>query len=126
MKKLLTIFFAVLFVSISNISEAAFPVKQPVSAQAANDPAQAATLTAAPAPAVTEMQKTMHTKKAKRTADTIPVVLYVILAIFWLGWLAMGINDDFEGYDWLISLLLYILFYLPGLIFTLIKMGKYY
>jgi len=56
----------------------------------------------------------------------IPQVLYIILAIFPLGWLGMGINDNFEGYNWLISLLLYILGWLPGLIYTLIMMKDYY
>ena len=52
--------------------------------------------------------------------------LYIVLAIFGLGWLGMGLNDNFKGDEWLISLLLYILFWLPGFIYTLIKMKKYY
>ncbi len=52
--------------------------------------------------------------------------LYVVLAIIALGWLAMGINDNFSGYEWLLSLLLYILGWLPGVIYTLIMMKKYY
>jgi uncharacterized membrane protein YqaE (UPF0057 family) len=48
------------------------------------------------------------------------------MAIVFFGWLAMGLNDDFEGFDWLISLLLYILGWLPGVIYTLIMMKKYY
>ena len=53
-------------------------------------------------------------------------IVYVILAIVFLGWLAMGINDDFQGYAWLISLILYLLFWLPGVIYSLIMMSKYY
>jgi uncharacterized membrane protein YqaE (UPF0057 family) len=48
------------------------------------------------------------------------------LAILGFGWLGMGILDDFEGEKWLISLLLYCLVSLPGLIYTLIKMKDYY
>ena len=58
--------------------------------------------------------------------DAIPKWLYIVLAIFGLGWLGMGINDNFNGSDWLISLLLYILLWLPGFIYTLIKMSNYY
>jgi hypothetical protein len=52
--------------------------------------------------------------------------LYIVLSIFWLGWLAMGINDDFQGYEWVLCLVLYCLFWLPGFIYSLIKMGDYY
>lgn len=60
------------------------------------------------------------------SSDNIPKPLYVVLAIFWLGWLGMGINDNFEGWNWVISLLLYCLFWLPGVIYTLIMMRDYY
>lgn len=52
--------------------------------------------------------------------------LYVVLSILGFGWLAMGILDDWSGSDWIISLVLYFLFYLPGLIYSLVKMKKYY
>ncbi|NJN78102.1 MAG: hypothetical protein HC803_07005 [Saprospiraceae bacterium] len=52
--------------------------------------------------------------------------LYILLAIIGLGWLGMGILDDFEGEKWIISLLLYWFGGLPGLIYTLIKMKDYY
>jgi uncharacterized membrane protein YqaE (UPF0057 family) len=65
--------------------------------------------------------------KAVRKGDqSISKGLYVVLAIFGLGWVAMGILDDFSGTKWIISLVLYLLFYLPGLIYTLIKMKDYY
>ena len=64
-------------------------------------------------------------KKKAGTAD-ISKGLYVVLAIIGLGWLAMGLLDDWSGSDWIISLVLYFLFFLPGLIYTLIKMKKYY
>lgn len=65
-------------------------------------------------------------KIVRKHKAAIDQVLYIILAIFPLGWLGMGLNDNFQGNDWLISLLLYIVLWLPGLIFTLIKMDKYY
>jgi uncharacterized membrane protein YqaE (UPF0057 family) len=52
--------------------------------------------------------------------------IYIVMCVFLLGWLAMGLNDNFEGYDWAISLILYLLGWLPGLIYSLIKMSKYY
>lgn len=122
MKHLFTLMLGMLMMACSYQSKAAFPLKTaPVAAQAA--PAETNVLsTAAPSAAVQKQS----VKRTKRVANTLPQVVYVLLAIFWLGWLAMGINDDFQGSDWLISLLLYIILYLPGLIFTLIKMGKYY
>ncbi len=56
----------------------------------------------------------------------IPLPVYIILAFPFLGWLAMGINDDFTGDDWWICLILYCCFWLPGFVFTLLKMRKYY
>ncbi len=64
-------------------------------------------------------------KKKAGTAD-ISKGLYIVLAIIGLGWLAMGLLDNWSGSDWIISLVLYFLFFLPGLIYTLIKMNKYY
>ncbi len=65
-------------------------------------------------------------KQMKKGAADISQGLYIVLAILGFGWLAMGILDDWQGSDWIISLVLYILFYIPGLIFSLIKMSKYY
>lgn len=64
--------------------------------------------------------------KLQNRHDVIPLGLYIILAILPLGWLGMGLNDDFEGFAWILSLLLYILFYIPGLVFTLICIPRYY
>lgn len=52
--------------------------------------------------------------------------LYIVLAIFGLAWIAMGVMDDWKGQNWIINLLLSILFILPGLIHALIVMGEYY
>lgn len=64
-------------------------------------------------------------KKASGKAD-ISKGLYVVLAIIGLGWLAMGLLDDWNGSDWIIALVLSLLFWLPGVIYSLIKMKKYY
>lgn len=69
-------------------------------------------------------QKLLKGKKAGN-AD-ISKGLYVVLAIIGFGWLAMGLLDDWSGSDWIIALVLYFLFWLPGLIYSLIKMKKYY
>lgn len=65
-------------------------------------------------------------KHANGGAEDIPKGLYIVGAIFGLGWLAMGIMDDFEGNNWWISLILYIACWLPGLIYSLVKMKEYY
>lgn len=52
--------------------------------------------------------------------------LFVLLAILGVAWVAMGVMDDWEGSDWIVNLILYILCYLPGLIHALTKMKKYY
>ena len=52
--------------------------------------------------------------------------LYVLLAILGLAWVAMGVMDDWEGSDWIVNLILYVLCWLPGLIHALTKMKKYY
>lgn len=73
-------------------------------------------------------KKSILSRIAHRAAgsETMPKGLYVLLAIVGFGWLGMGINDNFEDWDWVISLVLYAIFYLPGLIYTLVKMKKYY
>lgn len=114
----------------ANLSMAAFPIKQQsvkteaTSVSLINNNSDDGRLTSE----VSTVKKDDSSKKLSNKAgsSTIPQVLYILLAIFWLGWLAMGINDNWNGYDWLISLLLYFLFWLPGFIYTLIKMSKYY
>jgi len=51
--------------------------------------------------------------------------LYVVMAIFGLGWLAMGLISDWDDDEWIINLLLTILCWLPGLIHALVKMDDY-
>lgn len=58
-------------------------------------------------------------------APSIDKGVYIIVAIL-IPFLAVGLATNFEGTDWLICLLLTFLFYLPGLIYALIKMNDYY
>ncbi len=126
---------------ITNSSQAAFVVKKhaatiTTAAAATTNEATLSAVSAADEKAATT-ETAVHQVKKKSffgrlfhsiaaKSSAIPQILYVILAIIGLGWVAMGVNDSFSGSDWLISLLLYILFYFPGLIYTLIKMNKYY
>ena len=66
-------------------------------------------------------------KKQQKKADPdISKGLFVLLAILGVAWVAMGVMDDWEGSDWIVNLILYVLCYLPGLIHALTKMKKYY
>ena len=65
-------------------------------------------------------------KQQSKGSDSIPQVLYVFGAIFGLGWLFMGIMDNWSGDDWWVNLILTICCWLPGLIHALVKMNKYY
>ena len=65
-------------------------------------------------------------KRLKKNEEDIPKGLYIVLAIFGLGWLGIGLLTDFEGNDWWVNLLLTILCWLPGFIHALIKMKDYY
>ncbi len=64
-------------------------------------------------------------RQMKKDAD-ISKGLYVLLAIIGLGWVAMGILDDWDGSDWIVNLVLTVLCWLPGLIHALVKMKNYY
>ena len=65
-------------------------------------------------------------KKGKETPGS--KGLFIVLAIFVpiAAVIFMGVADDWEGNTWWIALLLYALCYLPGLIYTLTKVGDYY
>jgi len=139
MKKLILIAFAACML-VSNPSQAGFIMKKhaaPVeNVTAGSDAAVVA------APVATNESSTVVTQskevvkkqsflkrvfnKVKEGGAEISKGLYIVLAIIGFGWLAMGINDNFEGSDWIIGLLLTLLFWLPGLIFALVKMKKYY
>jgi uncharacterized membrane protein YqaE (UPF0057 family) len=138
MKGRLSIFVLLAIMSLftATSSYASFPIKKPpVAAVAPVTASNATTATASEEPTVAaEKPATIAAEKrswmgkifAKAKAAAIPEILYIIMAIFPLGWLAMGINDNFTGSKWLISLLLYILFYIPGLIYTLVMLPTYY
>lgn len=65
-------------------------------------------------------------KKELKREEGITKGLYVLLAIFGLGWLAMGLLSDWDGNDWIINLVLTALCWLPGVIHALVKMKDYY
>lgn len=139
MKKIATFTIALFTLSLFQINEsrAAFPIKKEaaksqstVTAKPAETNLSATSMSVENLSEQAQMIKTESKAKQflhkKANSSTIPVGLYILLAIFFLGWLAIGINDDWEGYAWLLALLLYIILWLPGFIFSLIKMGDYY
>jgi hypothetical protein len=65
-------------------------------------------------------------KETKENGADISKGMYILLAVVGLGWLAMGLLDDFEGSGWIVCLILYALLWLPGFIYSLIKMKNYY
>ncbi len=65
-------------------------------------------------------------KQQKKGDDDIPKGLYIVGAIIGFSWLLMGIMDDFEGNNWWITLLLYVVCWIPGVIYAFIKMDEYY
>ncbi|MES2689166.1 MAG: YqaE/Pmp3 family membrane protein [Bacteroidota bacterium] len=128
MKKLTQMMAVVCCLVLLNGAEAkaAFPIKQEIVTTVQNQQNGNTLAEAGTTVKETKVSETTTLTKKRATAKAIPQGLYIVLAIFYMGWLAMGINDDFHGNDWLISLLLYIIFYIPGLIYTLVKMNKYY
>jgi uncharacterized membrane protein YqaE (UPF0057 family) len=72
------------------------------------------------------VQKQMKKQKAPEGGGDLPKWAYILFSILALGWLAIGIRSNWKGNDWWIALLLYFLFYFPGLIYSLIVMHKYY
>jgi len=65
-------------------------------------------------------------KAKKNGAEDIDKGLYIVLAILGLGFIAMGLMDDWEGNNWWINLILTALCWIPGVIHALIKMKEYY
>lgn len=72
------------------------------------------------------VQKQLKKQQAPEGGGGLPKWAYIVMSLLALGWLAIGIQSNFRGNDWWIALLLYFLFYLPGLIYSLIVMKKYY
>jgi uncharacterized membrane protein YqaE (UPF0057 family) len=66
-------------------------------------------------------------KKMKKAGnEDISSGLYVLLAILGLGWVAMGVMDDWSGNNWIVNIILTVLCWLPGLIHALAKKKDYY
>jgi uncharacterized membrane protein YqaE (UPF0057 family) len=71
-------------------------------------------------------KKLRNSAHQENAGGSIPKWLYIVMSIFALGWLAIGIITGFSGNDWWIALLLYFLFIIPGIIYSLVVMKKYY
>ena len=135
-------FFTIILVAVlafSVNSQASFPIKpkQHTETKTENIAATENNATATETTTAATSNESKHAEKKhnlisrlfhkiKEGKDVLPQALYIVLCILPLGWLAMGLNDNFTGKDWVISLVLYLLIYLPGLIYSLIMMGKYY
>ena len=65
-------------------------------------------------------------KKATGKAADIPKGLYIVGALFGFSWIVMGLLDDFQGNNWWVNLICWMLCGLPGLIHAFIKMKDYY
>lgn len=65
-------------------------------------------------------------KKKLGKGEDISKEIYIVLAIVGLGFVAMGLLDDWKGSDWIVNLILTALCWLPGVIHALVKMKKYY
>ena len=52
--------------------------------------------------------------------------IYILLAIVGFPFLSVGLASDWNGSDWIYCLLLTCLCWLPGFIYALVKMKKYY
>lgn len=70
------------------------------------------------------LKKRMNSDEAG--GGDIPEGLYIVGAILGWAWLLMGIMDDFQGKNWWVSLILYILCWLPGVIHAFAKKNEYY
>lgn len=93
---------------------------------------------------VSEMKTKKENPVKAGDAKTIDKTLYIVLSILGLGWLAVGLNEDWQGNNWLIALGIglggvfvfgllglfffpfFFLMFVPGLIYALMKMKNYY
>ena len=72
------------------------------------------------------VKKQLRQSDGRRASD-VPKGLYIVAVIFGLGWVAMGLMDDFQGNNWWVNLLLVVFTCgLGGLIHGFIKMKDYY
>lgn len=76
-----------------------------------------------------KLKKEMRKAKKGKKGGTVPVSkgLFIVFAILIpiVAVIMMGLADDWDGNNWWVALLLYFLCYLPGLIYTLVKMKEY-
>lgn len=71
-------------------------------------------------------QKLLKKRMKKDPDGDLEKTVYIILAIVGLGFVGIGILDDWDGSDWIIALVLSLLCWLPGVIYSLVKMKNYY
>lgn len=71
-------------------------------------------------------QKFLKKQQRKAGGSDISEGVYILLAILGLGWLAMGLIDDWDGNNWIIGLVLSLLCWLPGVIYSLVKKDEYF
>ncbi|MDX1909222.1 MAG: hypothetical protein SF053_19445 [Bacteroidia bacterium] len=64
--------------------------------------------------------------KLKNPAEDLDKTVYILLAIVGLGFIGIGLLSDWSGNEWIIALILSVLCWLPGVIYSLIKMKNYY
>ena len=118
-----------LTIGINTASQAAFVIDKAKTEQITNEqapitatneesvlPAEA-TATATPA-TVASAAPTFGKARISKLA-------YVLLSVFLLGFVAIGLNDYWRGSSWIVCLALCLL-YLPGLIYALVSMPRYY
>lgn len=127
-KKLsIAILTLILVAFITPQAQAAFPVKTELVSTSHNNLELASGNTIdASLSSQTQALNDISPRHTLGSSNIIPQGLYIVLSFLALGWLALGVNDDWLGNDWLISLILYILGWLPGFVYSIIKMGKYY
>jgi len=65
-------------------------------------------------------------KRKINASPDIPKGLYIAGAILGFAWILMGLMDDWEGKNWWVSIILFILCYIPGIIHAFVKQKDYY
>lgn len=71
-------------------------------------------------------QKMLKKKMKKGGNEPLDKTLYIVLAIIGLGFIGMGVASDWDGNEWIIGLVLAFLCWIPGVIYSLVKMKNYY
>jgi hypothetical protein len=75
--------------------------------------------------ATTEVVAKKELVKKESGSSAISKTGYIILAILGFGFIGLGLNTSWKGNDWIIGLVLGLL-WLPGLIWAFMKMGNFY